>query len=185
MTWITTILALAVIYLVACIYNEATRAVNQRLPLGLCIKECVMSWMLMGGEGARTVLFHLDAHILIVVSKHLVPISFRGKAQVTIKMWRLPESRRYQPERGYKLPLRRLSHPCRVVWRFRLPRVRDGKLAFVKECGGSLSTVQASLQELVSADPVMREDSTFYVWAEKVFGWRDVGVFEDAGSDQE
>ena len=185
MTWVTAVLALAGICLVAWIDNKATRAVGRRLPLGYCIERCVMPWMLKGWEGARAVLFHQDAHVLIVVSKHLVPLSLRGKAQVTVRMWRLPELRRYQPERGYKLPLRRLPYPYRVVWCFRLPSVRDGELAFVKECGGSLSTVETVLRELVSADPVMRKDPTFYVWAEKVFGGREVGVFEDVGSTTE
>jgi len=127
-------------------------------------------------------MYHAQAHALIQVVKSLSACSTDAAVALRVLKRQLPDGCGYAPDKGCRVPIKRAPYPCHIVAKWRLPSPqRDGDEVSSVECGASLMRVKAAVEQMVSSDPAMAADPTFYVWSEKTISGRVMGRFDDTG----
>jgi hypothetical protein len=148
-----------------------SRIVHERLPADAAVDKLVVPWTLKGIYLTSVVLYHLESDTMIVVAKSVVPPQPWTEVSLRVTCVRLPEGRRYHPERGRRL-LKNPDPDLPCVWpyvirkmpRKYLPLPREGEVLSDVPCGASLLKARTAVAELIAACPSMGTDARFYVW---------------------
>jgi len=180
MEWLVALGAVIAIFLLMEATTRLASTVGQRLPPAYAFEQGITPWMLKGFNGTRAVLYHKGAKTMLQVVKTLSPRATNGRVSMVISKTRFRQDEHFKPDRGCRLPSRRLPHTWLVVPWWRLPSpYRGGEVVARIDCGASLARVRGFLEQLISEDAGMAEDPAFYVWCEKGAAHRILGVFED------
>jgi hypothetical protein len=180
-------LALVTCPLLAIIFARS-RIVHERLPVDAAMDKLVVPWTLKGIYLTSAVLYHLESNTMIVVAKSVVPPQPWTEVALRVTCVRLPEARRYHPERGRRFLTTRdpnlpyvLPYVIRKVPRRYLPLPREGEVLSDVPCGASLLKARTAVAELIAACPSIGTDARFYVWSVGQYSFEATfGRFDDA-----
>jgi len=164
-----------------------SRIVHERLPADAAVDNLVVPWTLKGIVDTSVVLYHLESNTIIVVAKSVWPPQPWGEVALRVTCVRLPEGRRYHPERGrrfLKIPEPNLPYVwpyvIRKVPRRYLPVPHQGEVLSDVPCGASLLKARTAVAELIAACPSIGTDARFCVWCVGQYFHRTFGRFDDA-----